>query len=591
MWSSKLFWKLFLTIAGLNVAAAVVFAIIVSRWSEDQVDRQLTSRLTDAALLLRSDLAESLPGGRSAELQSHVKKLGSKIDMRITVVAMDGDVLADSHKASIAEVANMDNHKNRRELAEAASEGTGTSQRVSPTFDVPMRYYAVRADRDGKPLGLVRVALSVAAIQQKIRNVQQVIWSVAGLVSLAVLAMSYWLTVRICRPVAHLTSAADSIAAGQYGARVYVTSRDEIGRLGESFNHMSQELAKQVSDLRETTEQLSTVLGGMAEGVIALDLQQHILFANAAVGDLLAFDPDGARGRPLLGTIRIHALHEAVVQTLNAPTALRREIEFGEAPAKIVRARFTRLPGDPCPGVVIVMNDVTELRRLESLRQEFVANVSHELKTPLSSIKAYAETLRDGAINDPDNNLQFIERIEDNAERLHQLILDLLSLARVESGRQAFDIVDVSIVDVADACLADHAAAATAKHLQLSRQHTEEGFRVRADADGLREILDNLVDNAIKYTQDGGRVSISWRSEDGMCVIDVEDSGIGIAPDDQARLFERFYRVDKARSRELGGTGLGLAIVKHLTQSFGGRVAVRSTPGEGSTFSILLPRE
>jgi two-component system phosphate regulon sensor histidine kinase PhoR len=226
---------------------------------------------------------------------------------------------------------------------------------------------------------------------------------------------------------------------------------------------------------------------------------------------------------------------------------------------------------------------------LENLRQEFVANVSHELKTPLASIKAYAETLRLGAMNDPDNNLRFVHQIEDQSERLHQLILDLLQIARVESGEAAFEITEVPIGPVVDDCVAQHTEAAQRKQISLVVEPSKEELCVRADEDGLRAILDNLVGNAIKYTPPDGRVTIRWARDELFARLEVEDTGIGIAPQDQTRVFERFFRVDKARSREMGGTGLGLSIVKHLSQSFGGSVMLISALGSGSTFQVRLP--
>jgi two-component system phosphate regulon sensor histidine kinase PhoR len=251
-----------------------------------------------------------------------------------------------------------------------------------------------------------------------------------------------------------------------------------------------------------------------------------------------------------------------------------------------------------------VIHDITELRRLESIRRDFLANVSHELKTPLSSIKAYTETLQNGA--DPETTQRFLSRIEEQANRLHNLILDMLVLARIESDHQSFEIVSVDLAEAARGCVEAQRRAADAKrislHLQCASADGSAACRVRADREGLREILDNLVDNAIKYTPEGGSVTIGWRSDAGktvesssrdlqsaICTLTVSDTGIGIKPADQERVFERFYRVDKARSRELGGTGLGLSIVKHLAQSFGGSVAVASTPGEGSTFTVELP--
>jgi two-component system phosphate regulon sensor histidine kinase PhoR len=308
---------------------------------------------------------------------------------------------------------------------------------------------------------------------------------------------------------------------------------------------------------------------------------------------LFDFRPTLIEGRPLLEVVRNHTLEEAVNAALATRQPQRLETMQESSDKMSVAIQATPLSGEPCPGVVIVMHDTTELRRLESLRRDFVANVSHELKTPLSSIKAYAETLRNGALNDREVSVTFVERIQEQAERLHHLILDLLSLARIESTQQVFEIEPVSIQEVVDACLENYQAVADSKRIVLVAEPQQPGCFVRADKEGLREILDNLVDNAIKYTPEGGRVTIRWRSIDepvsNVATIEVADSGIGIAADALPRVFERFYRVDKARSRELGGTGLGLAIVKHLAQSFGGTVAATSEIGGGSTFRVSLP--
>jgi two-component system phosphate regulon sensor histidine kinase PhoR len=252
--------------------------------------------------------------------------------------------------------------------------------------------------------------------------------------------------------------------------------------------------------------------------------------------------------------------------------------------------RATRLPGDPCPGVMLVVHDLSDVRRLENLRRELVANVSHELKTPLAAIKAYAETLRLGAIDDPLHNHAFVRRIEEQTDRLHELILDMLQIARLEQGQETLDIGPVPIADLIEQCVRQFADTAAARQITLHTDLPPGDVLALADEEGVRTILNNLVDNGLKYTPAGGRVTICGRVAEQAVVLEVQDTGIGISPEDQARIFERFYRADKARSRELGGTGLGLSIVKHLAQSFGGFVAVESLPGSGSTFRVTLPR-
>ena len=587
--TSRLLWKLLLALAVLNLIAGVVLGLFLVGWQQQWVIEETDLRLRNAALLARDDLNELMLSGRSEELQQRVRALGQKIGLRFTLVAMNGTVLADSEMPSLADVAAMDNHRDRPEIMRALAGEEGLVVRQSATTGSAYRYLALRADSGGEPAGVVRVAIPSAAILAQIADARRLMWSVIAVVYLAVLAVAYWILRYLLGPLETLAKAAEAIASGDYENRVYVDRRDELGWLARTFNRMSQDLNSRMAQLEGASARQSTVLGGMIEGVIAVDARERIVLANRAAGRLFEFRPAAVDGRPLLEVVRNHALHQAVTSALitRRPQRLETKHEGGEK--LVADVHVTPLPGDPCPGVVIVMHDTTELRRLESLRRDFMANVSHELKTPLSSIKAYAETLRNGAMNDPEASHKFLERIEEQSDRLHRLILDMLMIARVESDQQAFEIVSVDVAEVARGCFEDHRPAAEAKKIQLVIEPEQPPCSVRADREGLREMLDNLVDNAIKYTPEGGKVTVRWRCEGGMCPIAVEDTGIGIGPEHRKRVFERFYRVDKARSREMGGTGLGLSIVKHLAQSFGGKVGVESEVGRGSVFTVQLP--
>ncbi|HEY4232480.1 MAG TPA: ATP-binding protein [Lacipirellulaceae bacterium] len=589
MLSSRIFWKLLLSCAGLNLAAAIIFGTIVSAWQKNQLVDQMDRRLHDAALLVRGQLANKITAGGSEELQQSVRQLGQEIGIRITLIALDGAVLADSEMASLADVAKMDNHRDRPEVIRAMVSGEAVSQRESITFKEMYSYLAVRADVDDKPVGIVRTSLTLAAIDQQTAAERRLVWTLAGGVFLCVSALSYWLVGRILAPVADISKAASAIAAGDYQQRIYVANRDELGSLAGTLNRMSQALDTRMTELTESHERQATVLGGMIEGVIAVDQRQRIVFVNAAAGRLFNFRPLAAEGRRLLEVVRNHELDAAVNAAVTTRQPQRLETIRDGTDKMSVAIQATPLAGNPCPGVVLVMHDTTELRRLESLRQDFVANVSHELKTPLSSIKAYAETLRNGALADKKAAVKFVEQIQEQTDRLHNLIVDMLSLARIESAQEVFNIEPVPVAAVVETCLAAQRPAAEAKRIELSAEAAHSPCSVRADREGLREILDNLVDNAIKYTAEGGRVVVRWQLLESEASIEVEDTGIGIREEDLLRIFERFYRVDKARSREMGGTGLGLAIVKHLAQSFGGGVTAKSQPGHGSIFAVLIP--
>lgn len=392
-----------------------------------------------------------------------------------------------------------------------------------------------------------------------------------------------------------LRLSSQEMVAGDFQRRVPARGPGEAQEAALAFNTMREQLATRLTLLQENRDRMATVLSGMVEGVLAVDPQLRVLLANDACRALLGMGPRDVTGRPLLEWVRNLDVRQVVLAALRGGPANSQEITIATPPRRVVRVLATRLPGDPCPGVVVVLHDVTELRRLENLRRDFVANVSHELKTPLSIIKAYAETLRLGAIDDPDNKLAFVERIEEQAGRLHQLILDLLQLARVETGREAFEFSAVDLADAVRVAIQQHASLANTNQVTLSAKIDvaelpgELPLPVWADADGVRVILDNLVTNAIKYTPAGGAVEVRCRREGDWGILEVTDTGIGIPAHAQERIFERFFRVDKARSRDLGGTGLGLSIVKHLVQAFGGEVGLRSSVGVGSTFSVRLP--
>lgn len=411
------------------------------------------------------------------------------------------------------------------------------------------------------------------------------------LVALGLSALATWRSLRqVQQPVIELANLARQLSAGDDDSIPPTQPGDELVEISGALKQFRGRLAQRGDQVQQNTERLQTVLASMIEGVLAVGPDQTILLANQAAQRMLDFTTTQPQGRLLLEVTRARAVYEAVQQSLETTKAVEREFDSPGVQRRVLLLRATRLPGEPCPGVMVVIHDVSELRRLENLRREFVANVSHELKTPLAAIKAYAETLRMGAVNDPENNLAFVLRIEEQSERLHQLILDMLQIARIESGQQTFTIVDVSVGELIDECLAQFADLAAAKDIDLVGELPAEEITARGDEEGLRTILSNLVDNAIKYTVNGGEVLVRCQSNGESVTLEVQDSGIGIAEKELVRIFERFYRVDRARSREMGGTGLGLSIVKNLAQAFGGTVGVQSEPGKGSTFRVTLKR-
>jgi two-component system phosphate regulon sensor histidine kinase PhoR len=431
----------------------------------------------------------------------------------------------------------------------------------------------------------------VSDLEDPTAGLRPLVWMTTGLTALAALGIAVSLARRTTRALQELHEGAERIASGDYGHKVYVSGRGEIAALALAFNYMSQRLAAQFAQLEEDRQQLRAILSGMVEGVVALDADQRILFSNDRAGELLDFSAPAVIGRRLWEVVRQRALQTIVRRALAEVTPAQEEITWNSPAARNLTVHAARLQGASGHGVVLVLHDTTELRRLENLRQEFVANVSHELKTPLSVIQASVETLIDGAMDDREHRGAFLERINDQAGRLHHLIVDLLSLARIEARAEVFSFEPVALADAVDACLERHRARAMSRQQLLESNGTAaERSVVWADEEALAQILDNLVDNALKYTPPGGRIGVRWYSEDSQVALEVADTGIGIPERDLPRIFERFYRVDKARSRQLGGTGLGLSIVKHLVQAMHGTVTAASELGKGTTFVIRLPR-
>ena len=389
----------------------------------------------------------------------------------------------------------------------------------------------------------------------------------------------------------------DALASGQSIRVCRTRVSGPLGRLARRFNEVGPATQARLDQLTRDNDQLRVVLGGMTEGVIAIDARRRLLFANPSADRLLNFDPRSI-GRLVAELVRSPELERAVEASLRGTEGYRGEIHlpsresWARNATRTLSVHGSLLPGGSTVGAVLVFHDVTELRRLERMRQDFVANASHELKTPLASIKAYTETLLDWALNDPKVNARFLHQIDEQADRLHALILDMLSLARLESGSESFHHTPLAIREVIERCAEVHRDRAVTNELnfQVDCQAISSVESVVADEEAVRQIIDNLLDNAIKYTPRGGEIRVRCHLADRSVVIEVSDTGIGIPRDDLPRVFERFYRVDKARSRELGGTGLGLSIVKHLAQSIRGHVDVTSRVGAGSKFRVVLPR-
>jgi two-component system phosphate regulon sensor histidine kinase PhoR len=610
---SRIFWRLFTSFGLLLLAALALLGALISVRVERHENEQIEQSLLVKAALVELAVRD-LPAN---DLQKRVLELRQKSTTRITLIAADGRVLADSDEDPV----HMENHAERPEVVEATRTGTGTATRYSHTVAETLMYAARRVGGSG-PVAVVRVARSVESIQTQLADLRRLVWGVAGGTAAAAMLLAFVLARRLARPIQELTAGAERIATGEYGHKVYAVGPDEIGTLARAFNAMSERLADQFAQVEEDRQQLRAVLSGMVEGVVAIDADQRILFANERAAQLLGFAVSTAVSRKLWEVVRQLGIQEVVRRGLAGSEPYHEELNWNGPGCSSLVVHVTQLPGNPAArGAVLVLHDTSELRRLERIRQEFVANVSHELKTPLAIIKANVETLLDGAVDDAEHRGYFLELIDEQANRLHMLILDLLSLARIESSAEAFEFQTVPLAPLVADCLDRHRARAEARGQLLEAMGNAErgtgngdqtvataspprsstlpvprsAFPVNelaawADEEALHQILDNLVDNAVKYTPSGGRIAVNWYAEDDQVCLEVSDTGIGIPERDLPRIFERFYRVDKARSRELGGTGLGLSIVKHLVQAMQGSIRATSQLGQGTTFVVRLPR-
>ncbi|MFN7952966.1 MAG: ATP-binding protein [bacterium] len=574
--------KLFAVSVGLIVAVVLASGLVLERelrsWLEGRLETELHLMASQAAVAIDASHSPITIEG----LDPLADKLGAAIGARVTVIAHDGTVLGDSDLAP-EQVRTVENHANRPELRAATARGLGASRRYSATIHTDLLYLAVPF---GDGAGFVRVALPLHEVSSVVTRLRWLLL-VAGAAGLAVAVgmsalASHWAT----RTVRDLVASAGAIAAGEKGARIAITSRDELGGLGGSLNRLAEQLERTVAALADERDRIQGVLEGMNEAVLAIDANGLVTLMNRAALELAGRERVPT-GRPLIELLRVPALDDAV--TAARAGGVPAPVEFqagGERPRTIL----ARIAGQPGGGCVVVFHDVTEIRRLEKVRSDFVANVSHELRTPVAAILANAETLAGGALDDRERAPEFLEAMVRNAARLGRIIDDLLDLSKIEAGAYPLAPQEVNVAELACAALALLADAARAKQITLAWDEScPDSLTAWADEHALEDVLGNLLDNAVKYTPAGGHVTMTARAQGEHVRIEVSDDGPGIPPHQRTRVFERFYRVDAGRSREMGGTGLGLAIVKHLVDAMGGRVGVDPVDPHGSRFWVLLP--
>ncbi|NLO25535.1 MAG: cell wall metabolism sensor histidine kinase WalK [Clostridiales bacterium] len=586
-----MFKKLMLVFTALILIGVVTTGLLSMEIARTYYYKGVEDKLVTSAKLIQNRLASS-HDEYPKDYETLCEEFGTITGERITVIGLDGTVLGDSD----AEAADMENHRDRPEVIKALDEGLGKSIRASGTLNTEMLYIAIPLDKEPGPAGVIRVALHLSDITA----IQQRIWYYTLLAItlgiLAALVLGYRYLSTITRPIGEMTEMASRIAGGRYNRRVKVKGTDEIGTLASTFNHMAERLEQTIEELVNDKSKIEAILSSSVNGVVAVDNNGNTMFLNPVAERMLDIRNKNFNGKPLFDLIRNEDAKKFLSEVLSAERG--RSLEF-ELPWPRKRTiRVTSAPIRPkvkhsrTIGTLIIIHDITTVKKLQNMRSDFVANVTHELKTPLTSIKGFAETLREGAVNDPETRDRFIEIIDLEAGRLERLIEDILLLSEIESSgpsQKPGGPLDVRHV-IENEILSIFTNQADQKNIVLKTRFDEGLPPLKMNKDRFKQLMINLIDNAIKFTDEGGRVEVSASSKaDRAIVLKVKDNGIGIPKEHQDRLFERFYRVDKGRSRKEGGTGLGLAIVKHIALSVNGTVKVDSSPGEGTEFTVSVP--
>jgi len=585
---ARFLWKLYAGYAAVILLSVVTIGVLVTRQITESSMAEIRNELEEKARLLREIALDALLSGEAGDLQARVARVGADNPERLTVIRRDGLVLADSRR----DPESMDNHANRPEVLEATDRGSGRAIRFSQTLGARLMYVALEVESGGRRLGWVRASLPLGEIGERLTALRTRVL-IGGVAAVVLgLILGFVLARNVTRPLTSMTGVAEALARGDYTRRAEAGTRDEVGVLARAFNTMADVLRERMETITEDRNKVLAILRGMVEGLVAVDRQQRVVQINSLAARLLKAPANRSVGQRIWEVTRVQEVCSLVERTLESGRDHEGELRIpaGQNDQLVeMRSSPLRDAEGATVGAVVLLHDVTEQRRLETMRRDFVANVSHELKTPLTAIRGLVETLLDDPDMEGDTRLRFLGKIGKQAGRLTALVTDLLALSRLESEEEQLKRRHLDLRQPVTMSYERNQGEFEAKGLAATRELASEPVPVLADAEALSQMADNLLQNAVRYTPEGGRITVRVKREGASAVLEVEDTGIGIEPRHHARIFERFYRVDSARSREMGGTGLGLAIVKHIAQAHGGEVSIRSEPGVGSTFSVRIP--
>ncbi len=573
----SIFTKIFVSYVIIIVIITVLLALISLPIIRKHYIDTLAEELRNIVLTLHVKMEPIVLAKQYSELDELVKQLGRAINTRITVIAPDGLVLADSEKNP----AEMENHHDRPEIIKALQNKIGRSLRYSRTLQEYMLYIAIPIKHNGEIIGVLRGSLPVWRINRLLSNLGRKLLEVLLLVILLAMILASVLSRTFSKPIRQLATTAHSVANGNFGVRIFLKRHDELGELAKTFNYMTSQIEKLFDNLSLKTEELNTIISSINEGIVVIDKNRNIILYNKSFADLFKLDNAcEIAGRPYWEVINYHRFSEIIENCFQNGKSVKEIIEFED---KILYINTSFLANRD--ELIVGVHDITEFKRLEKVKKDFVTNVSHELRTPLTAIKGYAETLA-GTLHGEQK--EYIDIINKHTNRLINIVEDLLTLSELEEEtiKPLFSVVGIK--HLIDNVLKIFEPKIKDKNLELVVDVPEQDILFKADPFKIEQMLINLIDNAIKYTE-SGVITISAFTKDNELAVRISDTGIGIPQEDLPRIFERFYVVDKSRSRKLGGTGLGMSIVKHIVMLHSGKINVESELNKGTTVTITLP--
>ena len=585
----RLLWQLYPSYLLVTLISLLAVSLFASSAFRQFFLERTAADLKSRAHLLEKQIERFISPLDEMSVDSICKSAGRESSTRITVILPSGKVVGDSEEAP----QSMDNHADRFEVAEALLGNVGTSTRYSSTLRQDMMYLAIPLEKNNEVIAVLRTSIPITSIYDELRSIQIQIGFGGLLIALFAAGVSLFISKRISKPIEEIKKGAERFARGDLNYRMPASDTEEMRGLAEAMNQMAAQLDDRIKTVIKQRNELEAVLSSMKEGVIAVDLYEIIIRINQSAASMFKSRSSDLEQRSIQEVIRNSELQKIIKKAISSGEHSEGDVVLFQDEEIILNVQTTSLldEGEDFIGILVVLNDVTRLRRLENMRKEFVSNVSHEIKTPLTAIKGFVETLSQGAMENPDEAKRFLNIIEKHVNRLVSIIEDLMHLSVIEQRdkSEGIKLEKGHIRSVIKTAIQVCQAKAESKKIKVNLI-CHEDISTKIDTQLLEQAAVNLLDNAIKYSEEGGLVQIEIITTDTEVCISFKDYGIGIPKEHLPRLFERFYRVDKARSRKLGGTGLGLAIVKHIIQTHGGYVTVESNPGEGSNFVIHLPK-